>query len=123
MVKDMDDTVSPLDAGLAVDGGFRHDPARLRWQRRCSLPQAQEMLGPILDDKGVLRCPHEGIHQPGEGETSSGSFSPTLKNPSPLPACRSAPAQARAVEVEIRGKRVAAHRETALARNGKVLAA
>ena len=94
--QDMDDTVSPLDAGLAWTVDFK-DSGRdfVGWAALLAKPQAQEMLGLILDDKGVLRAHMKVFTSAGEGETSSGSFSPTLENPSPLPACRSAPAQAR----------------------------
>ena len=121
--QDMDDTVSPLDAGLAWTVDFK-DETRDFVGREALLakPQANEMIGLIVDDKGVLRAHMKVFTAHGEGETTSGTFSPTLEKSIafarlPLGVVAGAP-----VEVEIRGKRAAAHLvKLPFVRNGKAL--
>ena len=123
--QDMDDTVSPLDAGLAWTVDFK-DSGRDFVGKAALLakPQAQEMLGLSLDDKGVVRAHMKVFTSAGEGETSSGSFSPTLEKSIAFARLPLGTSAGEAVEVEIRGKRVAAHTvKLPFARNGKVLAA
>ena len=81
---DMDETVSPLESGLGWTVAW--DPADRDFVGRSSL-EAQKartdkrrLVGLLLEDKGVLRkhmkVVVEGV---GEGEITSGGFSPTLE--------------------------------------------
>ncbi|HQR02622.1 MAG: glycine cleavage system aminomethyltransferase GcvT [Proteobacteria bacterium] len=77
--QDMDETVTPLEAGLVwtVDRSLPRRDFIGRAALNESTPRFQT-LGLVLLDKGVLR-PHQQIHTSrGEGETTSGTFSPTL---------------------------------------------
>ncbi len=80
---DMDETISPLEAGLGwtvawepADRDFIGRPA-LEAQRQGD---TQRFVGLLLEDKGVLRA-HQRIvvDGVGEGEITSGGFSPTIE--------------------------------------------
>ena len=80
---DMDETISPLECGLewtvAWEPKERAFIGRLALEQQKSQGVARKLVGLVLEDKGVLRNHQkvsvEGI---GEGEITSGSFSPTL---------------------------------------------
>lgn len=84
--QDMDETVSPLEAALAwtvsfddgADGQPRDFIGRdaLQAQRDTGVPR--QMIGLVMDDKGVLRHGQKVLTAGGEGEILSGTFSPTL---------------------------------------------
>ncbi len=80
---DMDETVSPLACGLAWTVSW--EPAERDFIGRAALEREREagvawrFVGLLLEDKGVLRN-HQRVlvEGAGEGEITSGSFSPTL---------------------------------------------
>ena len=120
--QDMDESVSPLDAGLAwtVDLDSARDfvgkPALL------AQPQQKQFLGLVLLDKGVLRA-HQKVATPqGDGEITSGSFSPSLQQSVALARLPLATAIGDTVQVDIRGKLLAAKVvKPCFVRNGKAL--
>jgi aminomethyltransferase len=79
--QDMDETVSPYEAGLAwtvsLDAG-RHFIGRdvLEQQQRDGPPR--QMIAVVLDERGVLRHGQPVLTAAGSGEVLSGTFSPTL---------------------------------------------
>ena len=102
--QDMDETVSPLDAGLAwtVDLLSERDftgKAALQAQG-----QQKEFLGLLLASGGILRAHQKIITAQGEGEITSGSFSPTLQQSIALARLPRGIAPGAEVEVDIRGK-------------------
>jgi len=80
---DMDESVSPLEAGLAWTVAW--EPAERDFIGRTALEQQraagvqQRLVGLLLEDKGVLRNHQKVVAAGGEGEVTSGSFSPTLQ--------------------------------------------
>ncbi len=121
--QDMDDTVSPLDAGLSWTVDFK-DEARDFVGRKAlqSKPAQQRLLGLILEDKGVLRSHMTVVAPSGEGETTSGSFSPTLEKSIAFVRLPLAAQPGEAVEVEVRGKRLKARTvKLPFVRNGQIL--
>lgn len=80
---DMDDTVSPLEAGLgwtvAWDPADRDFVGRAALENERAAGDSPRFVGLLLEDKGVLRNHQrvvvDGI---GEGEITSGGFSPTI---------------------------------------------
>ncbi|MBT8081888.1 MAG: glycine cleavage system aminomethyltransferase GcvT [Gammaproteobacteria bacterium] len=80
---DMDESISPLEAGLAWTVAW--EPAERDFIGRAALEKQREntgrqrFVGLLLEDKGVLRNHQrvvvEGV---GEGEITSGGFSPTI---------------------------------------------
>ena len=74
--QDMDESVNPLNAGLAwtVDLVSERD-----FIGKSALTQTAQLVGLILQDKGILRS-HQVVQTAhGVGETTSGTFSPTLQ--------------------------------------------
>jgi len=79
--QDMDDTVSPYEAALAwtvaLDEGRAFTGREiLEAQKLAGAPR--QMIGVVMDDKGVLRHGQRVITAHGDGEILSGTFSPTL---------------------------------------------
>jgi aminomethyltransferase len=79
--QDMDDSVSPYEAALAwtiaLDEG-RAFIGRdvLEAQKASGAPR--QMIGIVMDEKGVLRHGQKVLTKLGDGEILSGTFSPTL---------------------------------------------
>ena len=106
---DMDETTTPLESGLAWtvsltngDGAARDfiGASALREQKENGVPR--KFIGLLLEDRGVLRSHQRVVTQSGDGEVTSGSFSPTLSRSIGLARV---PAQAGdTMDVEIRGK-------------------
>ena len=110
--QDMDDTVSPYEAALAwtvalddrPDGKPRDFIGRgaLEAQKAKGVPR--QMVGLVMDEKGVLRHGQKVLTDNGEGEILSGTFSPTLGK---AIAFARVPAGAPGnVRVDIRGREV-----------------
>jgi aminomethyltransferase len=105
--QDMDETVSPLEAGLAWtvafdDGRDFNGRAALEAQKAAGAPR--QTIGLVMDEKGVLRHGQPVHTASGVGEILSGTFSPSLGRAIAL--ARVPGGELGAVEVDIRGKRV-----------------
>jgi len=104
--QDMDETVSPYEAGLAwtvaLDEG-RDFIGRAALERQLADGSARQMVGIVMDEKGVLRHGQTVFAHCGQGEILSGTFSPTLSKAVAL--ARIPAGEAGAVEVDIRGRR------------------
>ncbi|MGD8560761.1 MAG: glycine cleavage T C-terminal barrel domain-containing protein, partial [Gammaproteobacteria bacterium] len=109
--QDMDETTSPLESALGWTVAWQPEDrdfigrAVLEEQKQQGV--SQKLVGLVLMDKGVLR-PHQKVivDNAGEGEITSGSFSPTLK--SSIAFARVPAAIDTECEVEIRNKRLKA---------------
>ncbi|HSC82438.1 MAG TPA: glycine cleavage T C-terminal barrel domain-containing protein, partial [Pseudomonas sp.] len=105
--QDMTDDVSPLAANMAWTIAW--EPAERNFVGRSALESQRaagdqpKLVGLVLEERGVLRAHQvvriEGV---GEGEITSGSFSPTLGKSIAL--ARVPAATGERAEVEIRGK-------------------
>jgi len=122
---DMDENLTPLESGITWTVAF--DPAdrdfigraALEAQRRDGVPR--KLVGLVLEDRGVLRS-HQKVVVPGvgEGEITSGTFSPTLERS--IGFARVPAATGEQVQVDIRGKLLAARVvKYPFVRNGKAL--
>ncbi|MCU1731257.1 MULTISPECIES: glycine cleavage system aminomethyltransferase GcvT [unclassified Pseudomonas] len=104
---DIDEAHSPLTSNLAWSIAW--DPAGRDFIGRQALEAekargiSQKLVGLVLEERGVLRA-HQVVRvaEIGEGEITSGSFSPTLSKAIAL--ARLPMATADRAEVEIRGK-------------------
>ncbi len=104
---DMDEDVTPLEAGLNWTVGWEPQDrdfigrAALERQRAEGVPR--KLVGLVLEDRGVLRN-HQKVVVAGigEGEITSGSFSPTLGRSIAL--ARVPAATGERCQVEIRGR-------------------
>lgn len=80
---DMDESISPLEAGLewtvAWEPGDREFIGRAAIESMRHSPDRRRFVGLLLEDKGVLRN-HQRVvvADHGEGEITSGGFSPTI---------------------------------------------
>ena len=73
--QDMDETVSPLDAGLAWTVAMKDERDFVGKTALTAAGQQKQFLGLILLDKGVLRGHQKVMTKQGDGEITSGSFS------------------------------------------------
>jgi aminomethyltransferase len=123
---DMDETISPLDAGLSwtVDlktpREFVGRPALE--QQLANAGARKALVGLKLLDKGVLRS-HQKVATPlGDGEITSGTFSPTLGFSVAMARVPRGVKPGDTVQVDIRGKLLAAQVvKVPFVRNGKAL--
>ncbi len=120
---DMDETISPLNAGLAWTVDFKDaDRDFIGKAALQANPATKQVLGLVLEDKGVLRAHQTVFTAQGEGETTSGTFSPTLEKAIAMARLPLGVAPGDAVEVDIRGKRLKARVvKASFVRNGKPL--
>ncbi|MEN9310820.1 MAG: glycine cleavage system aminomethyltransferase GcvT [Pseudomonadota bacterium] len=110
--QDMDDTVSPFEAALAwtvvLDDG-RDFIGRSALEAQQAAGSARQMIGLVMDDKGVLRHGQKVLTAHGEGEILSGTFSPTIGKAiafARVPAGDIPLGAAGNVRVDIRGKEI-----------------
>ena len=105
--QDMDEQVSPFEAGLAwtvaLDAG-RDFTGRAALEKQKAAGVPRQMIGLVLDDRGVLRHGQAVFTAAGEGEILSGTFSPTLGKAIAL--ARVPAGEPGEVTVDIRGKRL-----------------
>ena len=107
--QDMDESVSPLDAGLAwtVDLAGARD-----FVGKAALlahPQSRQLLGLVLTQKsGVLRSHQKVATAEGEGEVTSGTFSPTLERSIALARIPLGVKAGALVQVSVRDRQLAA---------------
>ncbi|MDX1334513.1 MAG: glycine cleavage system aminomethyltransferase GcvT [Gammaproteobacteria bacterium] len=122
---DMDEDISPLEAGLgwtiAWEPADRDFIGRSAIEPRRGAEDNRKFIGLVLEGRGVLRGHQKVILPDGsEGETTSGTFSPTLGQA--IAMARVPASVSDQVEVEIRGKRLPAKRvKMPFVRNGKSL--
>ena len=125
---DMDESISPLQAGMGwtiawkpVEGEEDRDfIGRASLEKEKAEGSATKLVGLVLEDKGVLRSHQKVITSHGEGEVTSGSFSPTLGKSIALARIPSETQDN--CYVEIRGKQLAVKIvKPPFVRNGKIL--
>ena len=121
--QDMDDGVSPLDAGLAWTVDLKQPRDFIGRQPLEANGQRHEFLGLVLlDAGGVLRAHQKVRCAQGEGEITSGTFSPTLGKSIALARLPRGVAPGETVQVLVRDKALAARVVKApFVRNGKIL--
>lgn len=103
--QDMDETVSPLESGLAWTLAMQDERAfigRRALQQQLDAGPARKLVGLVLDGRGVLRHGQRVHSDAGDGEITSGSFSPTLERAIAL--ARVPVATGGDCEVDIRGR-------------------
>lgn len=106
---DMDETISPFEANMgwtvAMEPAERQFIGRKALETQKDAGVKRKLVGLVLQGKGVLRA-HQKVIVPGvgEGETTSGTFSPTLKQG--IAMARVPKETGEEAFVEIRGKEV-----------------
>jgi aminomethyltransferase len=123
----MDETVTPLESGLAwtVDMKAPRDfVGRAALEKQQAAGPLRQFVGLRMTERGVLRAHQKVLTARGDGEITSGTFSPTM-------ACSIALARVPAgvqigdtAQVDLRGKSVDVQVvKLPFVRNGKVLVA
>lgn len=121
---DMDESTTPLESALgwtiAWDPADRAFIGRPALEKQRAAGARRKLVGLLLQDRGVLRGHMRVVTGAGEGETTSGGFSPTLGKSIAL--ARVPVGAGDEVEVEVRGKLLKATVvKPPFARNGKAL--
>ncbi|MFL6578062.1 MAG: glycine cleavage system aminomethyltransferase GcvT [Povalibacter sp.] len=122
---DMDENVSPLESGLTWTVAF--EPSDRNFVGRAALDTLRKngvprkLVGLVLEDRGVLRGHQKVVVAgAGDGELTSGTFSPTLERS--IGFARVPAATTDQVQVDIRGKLLPARVvKPPFVRNGKGL--
>ncbi len=124
--QDMDETQNPLESGLSWTVDMKD--ARRDFIGKSALAVRQDagalrqFVGLVLLDRGVLRSHQKVITPQGDGETTSGSFSPTLNQSIALARVPAGVKPGDEVQVEIRDKLLRAKVvKPPFVRNGKPL--
>ena len=79
--QDMDEDVTPWEAALAWTVALDADrdfTGRAALEQQKASGNARQMIGLVMDEKGVLRHGQKVLTANGDGEILSGTFSPTL---------------------------------------------
>ncbi len=120
--QDMDETINPLEAGLAWTVDLKSERDFIGKAALLAQPPARRLIGLILLERGVLRG-HQVVHTAqGDGEITSGTFSPTLNQSIALARLPLATQIGDTVQVVIRDKMLNAKVvKYPFARNGKAV--
>ncbi|MEA3179891.1 MAG: aminomethyltransferase [Gammaproteobacteria bacterium] len=100
---DMDESTHPFESGLAWTVAMQ--PAERNFIGRAALENitpSRQLVGLLLEDRGVLRSHQRVVTPAGAGDITSGTFSPTLERSIALARVPAGAVQQ--VQVDIRGK-------------------
>ena len=121
--QDMDETVSPLESGLAWTVDLASPRDFIGKAALASHPPARQLVGLLLLDKGGVLRAHQTVHTSrGDGEITSGTFSPTLNRSIALARLPAGIPVGGTVKVVVRDRELAARVvKPPFVRNGQVL--
>jgi aminomethyltransferase len=124
--QDMDESKNPLESGLAWTVDLKSERDFIGKQALLSTNIAQQLVGLVLTDRGVLRGHQEVIGEKDgveyKGEITSGGFSPTMNQSIALARIPVQIAVGDEVSVVVRDKKLRAKVvKYPFVRNGKVL--
>jgi aminomethyltransferase len=105
--QDMDETVTPYEAALGWTVALDKDRdfiGRRVLEKHGAAGASRQMVGLVMDDKGVLRHGQKVLTANGDGEILSGTFSPTLGKA--IAFARVPAGELGGVRVDIRGREV-----------------
>ncbi len=121
--QDMDESVSPLESGLAWTVDLASPREFVGKAALVAHPPQRHLIGLLLTDKGGILRAHQVVRTAlGDGEITSGTFSPTLGKSIALARLPAGVAVGDAVKVVVRDRELAARVvKPPFARNGKAL--
>ena len=120
--QDMDETVGPLESGLAWTVDLKSERDFIGKAALLANPPTKKLVGLVLLDRGVLRGHQKVVTAHGDGEITSGTFSPTLEKSIALARVPKGVEIGDSVQVEIRDKLLNAKVvKYPFARNGKAV--
>lgn len=102
--QDMDERVTPFECGLAWTVDLR---SKRDFIGRSALEQARrerDFVGLVLEERGIMRSHQRVRTAHGEGEITSGGFSPTMNRSIALARVPRGAQPGAAVEIDVRGK-------------------
>jgi aminomethyltransferase len=103
---DMDESQNPLESGLAWTVSFENPSRDFIGRRALEALKAaglkRKFVALVLEDRGVLRGHQKVVSPAGEGEITSGTFSPTMEKSIAL--ARVPRDTGASVQVDVRGK-------------------
>jgi aminomethyltransferase len=121
--QDMDETVSPLESGLAWTVDLASPRDFIGKAALAAHPPERQLVGLALIDKGGVLRAHQTVHTDrGDGEITSGTFSPTLNRSIALARVPAGIVAGGTVKVVVRDRELAARVvKPPFVRNGQVL--
>ncbi len=120
--QDMDESKHPLESGLAWTVDLKSERDFIGKAALLAKPAMNKLVGLVLLDRGVLRGHQKVITVHGDGEITSGTFSPTLEKSIALARVPKDVQIGDSVQVEIRDKLLnATVVKYPFARNGKAV--
>jgi len=120
--QDMDESINPLEAGMAWTVDLKSERDFIGKAALLANPPTRKLVGLLLLDRGVLRGHQIVKTAAGDGEITSGSFSPTLEKSIALARVPNSVSIGDSVQVVIRDKLLNAQVvKYPFARNGKGL--
>jgi aminomethyltransferase len=119
--QDMDETVTPLESGLTWTVDLASERDFVGKTALTALQPRRQLIGLVaVDTGGVLRAHQKVLTPAGDGETTSGTYSPTLAKSIALARIPADVALGATVHVQVRDKRLAARVvKPPFVRNGK----
>jgi len=119
--QDMDETTSPLESGLAWTVDLKSARDFVGKAALAAKPPERHLAGLLLTDKGGVLRAHQVVRTSrGDGEITSGTFSPTLGQSIALARLPAGVAPGDVVKVVVRDRELAARVvKPPFARNGK----
>ena len=107
--QDMDESVTPLESGLAWTVALSAARDFVGKAALLAKKPVRELTGLVLPGRGGVLRAHQKVHTAkGEGEITSGGFSPTLERSIALARLPAGCAPGTKVQVEVRAKRLEA---------------
>jgi len=121
--QDMDESVTPLESGLAWTVDMKSPRDFVGKQALAGRPPQRQLIGLVLVGRGGVLRAHQTVHAPqGEGEITSGTFSPTMQQSIALARTPCGIGPDSVVEVAVRDKRLSARVvKPPFVRHGKIL--
>jgi aminomethyltransferase len=121
--QDMDESTNPLESGLAWTVDLASPRDFVGKAALAAVRPARQQVGLMLEGAGGVLRAHQKVHTSrGDGETTSGTFSPTLGRSIALARVPEGVAVGDGVEVEVRDRRLAARVvKPPFVRNGQAL--
>jgi aminomethyltransferase len=120
--QDMDEKVTPLESGLAWTVDLKSERDFIGKDALLRLPRDKQLVGLVLEERGVLRGHQQVYTAQGAGEVTSGTFSPSLNVGIALARVPVGVQVGDQVEVAIRDKKLKARVvKYPFVRNGKAL--
>jgi len=121
--QDMDEAVNPLESGLAWTVDLTSPRDFVGKAALLAVHPSRQLAGLVLQDQGgILRSHQQVTTAHGDGEVTSGSYSPTLSRSIALARLPARVTPGDVVHVDVRGKPLAARVvKPPFVRNGKSL--